>query len=441
MPSLRPGLVSGVDPSKQYLARRQLSSLENRDQSFVGHRADRLVANAPADGFVDWTELNNPKLARLLRPDEQVALTDLLKNMEWAGVAVAPFTLPTPAPLRAVETITSTPVDRRRAMDIGLLVGNPSYVRYYQEEAKRLQLLVDSDGNPDTLSLQDLDAVARHPDRDALTTDELSAMEPLREALLRFQNKQSTWPRRALEVGELGTTQTELMGPGGAVSLTLSTTTQLVSGYRAAPMSARVGGSTPTLTLQRTSELRFGLREGYEASIINRATGEARRLDGAAPPAGDYFVEVWQRGQRVEQLELTVPAVPATETLDVSEHLGATLTSLGRRLKTDGRTWSVDPNPSSFPDPVRTADLADFAGIYDHPQLGRIQLFADGALRMTEGGVARTYQPTYSYDGRPEPLMRAVDHATASVRFEGAERSARRMFIDGVEVKPAHRVA
>ncbi len=429
--TLRPGLTTGPDPLKQYLAKRAIDSMPDALLTSVAKRADRLVANAPADGFVDMAELRNPKLMTLLRPPERTAVQQLTDLMEWAGVVVPAVALPTLAPLegRVTQDMASVPVDRAAPIPVAELDS------WQQAVAERLELLADDDGNGATLSLADLDQVLTHPDRDSLTTEELQSVESLRLSVKRLQGKRHPTSAPVLEVPALGTVTTELLPRGGLTSLKVLTTTTLTETQVSLGRSSHAVPKDG-LVLTRESRFEFNAPADVQTHLINRQTGEVTKLHTWGAPSmqpGDYFMESWRGGQRVEQHEITVPSLPASETKDLSLHQGSALRMAQGAVSvplhrvsqhpqmennyygyvTMGVKWTYGNTPPAQPLPslsdLYRASPPARTGVYDLGGSDRIEILSTGQIRLKRAGQTTVFVPTRTTSWRVATEWESID--------------------------------
>ncbi len=367
----RAGLVLGPDPTKLYYAKRAVRDFERPEQSALAKRADGVLANAPADTFVTVSELTNPKFVRLLSPLERSVHQQTIDVLEWSGTVVPQVTVPPPVGFSVSETVLRSPVDRARPIPA-------SELRGLADLWPRLQVLADSDGNPATVSLADLDAIAVHPDRDGLTARELELANDARRQIIEWQNKQAVAPRRVVEVGPLGRTATPLLPAASVVRLNVVSSAVLVT---------RNHELWPTL--ERYTSIDFQAPADCTVKFIDPQTGESFPY----PRDGATFMEVWRQGRRIEQYSVTIPALPDPIVLPLRDYAGAEFTTNGELLGRRDIEWGVGGEAPHWwldgwrdPDPFRR-----HVGLFEDGAGSSVEILRSGVIRAEVGGQSYVF--------------------------------------------------
>ncbi|MEW5739231.1 MAG: hypothetical protein AB1938_09920 [Myxococcota bacterium] len=396
-----------VDPSRKY-AGRNLKNLEDVGaltglKQAVAERIDGIIANQPKDGVLDVFEMERQETPPFLdtlfntraRP-EQRAFRSIWPLLEIPDVARAPKTR-LPHLLVKATTVSAPGLDAAKAFALSQL--SPG-VRL---AAERVQLVINADANPATISLQDVEQAIASPRR--FTPQDVAQFHELRRELASLYA-----PARnsaSVEVPAPGTQRIALPS-SGQVRFDVKVTTS----YEEVRRRDHQGNTfTRSFKGTRSSQLEVQVPPGHQAILFN--ADEGKELPGVlsggkhelALAAGNYRVELWTGGRRVESSEVYVPKL-VNEEVELAPQVGFTFIAGGQPLVRNCRTLKEEPvvrpgyptekhyeatytldtaaDPSAIPDPFPPVLPSLPAGRYqlDVPKQGRCELevFREGVV-------------------------------------------------------------
>lgn len=421
MLTLRPGnqiQSPNVDPNRTY-ANRNIENLARLGALGVGegdllNRVDGVIDNRPVDGKVDIDEMvrmEQGAYQAALFPDEQRVLPGLWRHMQWDPVAPAPAL---PAQVRLQDQIQErvglpAGLDFAQNFDINLLSQG------VQRSARRVQLVLNGDGNAQTIAIPDVDAAVAAPGR--FTAQDVEDFKKIRDELAALVRQAQAQLRAELDVPTPGITRT-VLPHAGRTQVRLVADTQLQE-TRSLTRNQPSNGMQVSLQAIRKSGLEVEVPANMQALLIDTRTGTEQLFEPGIAAAqlaeGTYRVELWQNGARVESSEVNVPAV-TTERVDLTKYLGFDLTTNGQPLNrnvtfaavnqalygaaqiTDSARWSWETQPQAAPAGVDAHVLARLKPPAVNLQPGRyetalgahgqvqLDVFPSGVLRVSVGG-------------------------------------------------------
>lgn len=294
-------------PERVYLSNRlidnlvTLGAIDNTAAS-VARRVDGIIDNKPANGRVSTDELERmeqPEYFSTLFPEEQARFPALWEMLE--APADPPTVVDMPAALVLSASDRSTPPSGL-AIPEKLLINTLTT----QEPARRLQLVHDSDRDPETITLADLDQGLARPGR-FLESDVAAFTQIQREFRIRATTTADARVLLPVPGDELQNIAT--LGPTRIDVLTTTTYTEQRTASTSSTSCWSVGLTgrrviAPSLTLPNNSRL----------LLLNDTGAEALLMPGAfSTPAGSFVFEVWQLGRRIFSTRVTLPEIVGTD--------------------------------------------------------------------------------------------------------------------------------
>ena len=331
-----------VDRSKTYLSVRSISTLDTLGAlpgalGTLARRVDGVIGSKPADGRFSVSEIlrmEQPSYIRTLYPEEKAALPRL-----WALLETTPLD-PTAVSIPGLPAFSPVDVSTPATMPIKPpkleIVTLPASV---QPQARRLEMVVDSDGDPETITEADIDDPLGDPD--PWTPDEIDAFKTIKQL---FIARAGTTLKFAVQVpapvNGSGTVAT--LGP---VTLELSqglsySETRSANFYR---------GSTDSnlyvdLSARRTSVVNINLGSASQLVLIDVNSESERIVSGQLSWewSGTAIAEVWTGGTRVGSYRISLPKVSIVdERIDLKDYVDYQLVVSGKPLERNVTTASV----------------------------------------------------------------------------------------------------
>lgn len=324
---------ANVDKSKTYLSVRSISTLQTLGAlpgplGTLAQRVDGVIGSKPADGRFSISEIlrmEQPSYIRTLYPEERAALPQL-----WALLETTPLD-PTPVHVPAVPAFT--PVDASAPATLPIKPPKleiPSLPATVQPQARRLEMVVDSDGDPETITELDIDDPLGDPD--PWTPDEINAFKIIKQL---FISRAGTTLKYAVQVPApfdgRGTVAT--LGP---VSL------EVAQGLRYDEMRSAIfsGGSSDAalrvdLWANRSSSVNVNLGSASHLVLIDINSETERIVSGQLSWefSGTTVAEVWSGGTRVGSYRLTLPTMSIVdEQIPLQEYVDYQLLVGGKPL-------------------------------------------------------------------------------------------------------------
>jgi hypothetical protein len=312
---LPPGSVGSqfVDPARTYLPRRAISPLVEVGglpalAEDVARRVDGIIANQPADGYLDANELvraEQPDRWPAFFDDEQAEFPRL-----WGLLEVPEAIGPEPVRPPAIDPVE----DLVPPGELVFPVLQVAELRAeWQTVARRLERLHDEDGAPETVSYADVTAALESP---AAFT--LAEVEVLNDLASHFRGRATSEGGHArLVVPRPGATERTLLETGG-LRLRYRATISIAGTRRGEdyPMGSPIPDVWPVLTdltLRVVPRLEAEVETGSSIVIVS-ANGRSCLLgEGVTPrdswPCGigetpQFVVETWRGGERVDAIRL-----------------------------------------------------------------------------------------------------------------------------------------
>jgi len=406
-----------VNPNATYLSDRAIGSLVEVGAlddvlGEVAYRVDGIIANLPADGRIDVAELvrmEQPSFFATLFPAEQAAFPQLwlLLELPSSPTTVVPFSTTslntvdlavTPGGLAfpPSELISSLPVSQQTA-------------------ARRLQLVVNGDGNQATISFADLAAALMDPSR--FTPADVGSFEAIRAELHR-RGISNANARIRVEAPGTRTTTANL----GQLSLTIRDSTSYVEtrtfngGYS--------GGWTVQLEAHQSAVATATLPSGTFAILIREDDGSELVVSSERSPStlanATYIVEEWQQGARVAnrdahvtgflsstgyadltpyvEYDLVTATMPLVRNLESAQTMYSNVVGIANRAIAVFNYAATTSQPTGVVETTALREVASVgitipAGRYElaTPNLGTVALdiYPQGVVSITIGGVTR----------------------------------------------------
>lgn len=366
-----------VDKSKTYLSVRSISMLDTLGAlpgalGTLASRVDGVIGSKPADGRISVTEIlrmEQPAYIRTLYPEEKAALPKLWALLETTPLDPTAVNVPSLSAFSAVDR--STPAAMPIKPPQLAIASLPSAV---QPQARRLEMVVNSDGDPETITEADLDDPLGDPD--PWTPDEIDAFKKIKQL---FIARAKTALKYAVQVpapfSSKGTVAT--LGP-----VTLELEQSLRYGETRSASFFRGSSNTSLdigLTAQRISKVNVNLPGASQLVLID-VNSETERVVSSELRwefSGTVVAEVWTGGTRVGSYRLSLPKVTTlNESIDLKDYIDYQLLVSGKPLIKNvttastlydswstlySATFSFDTASLPLPPDVDTAALAKLA--------------------------------------------------------------------------------
>lgn len=321
-----------VDKTKSYLSSRRIDTLDTLGAlpgalGSLVRRVDGILGAGGADGRVSVSEIvrmEQPAYVRTLYPDEKAALPGLWALLETSSGSPVSVRSPvlTALPVKDQSKPPTVPIKPPQLSIDSLPAG-------LQPAAYRLEMIEDSDGNPDTITEADLSDPLRNPA--PWTAAEIDAFKQIK---LQFVARAGTTLDFVLQVPAPRTTPVTAATLGAAtivveqsvryeerrsvLFLPLDTTNpshiELLA-QRAATVRAYLGSATHLVLLDINSE--------EERIVTDELSWEF---------SGTAVAEIWSDGTRIGSYRLSLPKIASASDEVYLDYVGYRLIADGRPL-------------------------------------------------------------------------------------------------------------
>jgi hypothetical protein len=331
-----------VDKTKTYLSVRSISTLQTLGAlpgalGSLANRVDGVIGSKPADGRFSVSEIlrmEQPSYIRTLYPDEKAALPRL-----WALLETTPLD-PTPVNIPNVPAFSTTDVSTPATLPIKPpKLEIPTLPAAVQPHARRLEMVVDSDGDPETITELDIDDPLGDPD--PWTAEEIDAFKAIKQL---FIARAGTTLKYAVQV------PAPLNGKGTVATLgpvTLDVEQSLrYDEVRSASFSRGSSDSSLYIDLsaRRASRVNINLGSASHLVLIDVNSETERVVSGPLgwEFSGTAIAEVWSGGTRVGSYRISLPKVASVdERIDLKDFVDYQLVVSGKPLEKNVTTASV----------------------------------------------------------------------------------------------------
>ena len=446
-----------VDKTKSYLSERGISTLDTLGAlpgalGSLARRVDGILGAKSADGRFSVSEIlrmEQPAYIRTLFPDEKAALPRLWALLETTPADPTPVTIAGLPALSVVDVSTPATVPVKPAkLAIGSLPG------VLLAPARRLEMIDDSDGDPETITEADLGDPLGDPA--PWTADEIDAFTQIQQL---FITRAGTRLNYALQV-PTPTQRSVSVAALGPAKLVLEQGIRYEESRSALVLPLDpISGVVRALQAQRSAKVRVDLGTASQLVLldINSETERVVTGDLSWEFSGTAVAEIWSGGARLGSYRLSLPKVAATsDQLQLDDYVDYQLVAGGKplvrnpvRTVVDKTVWYTSYRSSyTFDESARPPDSVDYTalsvletptpsllpGRYELsvPALGvgtcKLDLSPSGAVAFTRpGGTAMrmillTGRRKLLKNLYPDSLLVEFDPATGNLNifFEGA---------------------
>jgi hypothetical protein len=350
---------AGVDPKKTYTPSRSLRTLDvaarlTPEERAVLWRADGMIKSQPADSRVsieELAQLGAPSFQQVLTPAERAAYAGAWRVM------VAPAITAMPPIRRPAELVQFDTRNVRVTRSAGTELVRPEpRTRFSLIEsgdhalAQRIQYGYDDDGDPLTISLDDLDAAAKNK---AYTPAEVAGMKAMIERLRALADGEADRARDATPRSLLADVRGfPLPGTRRAVALrlpelevhTVEELTYRESRVRRGPGTTIADDDFFEYKLQALQTWTYTIKPTAGYQIVHLEPYKQVDLGPTTEPVIDptktWAYEIWKDGAPIKRLRLTAhrtsPEFVTERTLDISQFRGHDL-----HAANDGEEWPL----------------------------------------------------------------------------------------------------
>ncbi|HRI50809.1 MAG TPA: hypothetical protein PLW65_11560 [Pseudomonadota bacterium] len=331
-----------VDKAKTYLSVRSIGTLESVGAlsgalATLARRVDGVIGAKPADGRFSVAEIlrmEQPAYIRTLFPEERAALPALWALLETTPLdptAVNVANLPTFAPVDA-STAATKPLKPPKLAISSL----PSSVL---TQARRLEMVVDSDGDRETITEADIDDPLGDPD--PWTEDEIDAFKAIKQL---FIARAGTTLKYALQVPPPFSSHTTVATWGGA-SLEVEQSLRYEETRSATFFRGASDSSLDVyLNARRASRAVLNLLPGQSLVLIDINSETERLVSGELnwEFSGTVVAEVWSGGTRLGSYRAALPKIASVdERVDLKDYIDYQLVSGATPLVKNATTAAV----------------------------------------------------------------------------------------------------
>lgn len=321
-----------VDKTKTYLSVRSIEPLETLGAlpgalGSLARRVDGVIGSKPADGRFSITEIlrmEQPSYIRTLFPDERAALPAL-----WALLETTPLD---PTPISVASLPTFSPVDvstpatmpiKPPKLDIATLPGA------LQMDARRLEMVVNSDGDASTITEVDLDDPLNDPD--PWTADEIDSFKAIKQL---FIARAGTTLSYAVQVPAPFSTRSTV-ATFGTATLEVEQSLRYVESRGLTIFSGDSGSLDTSLVAQRTLRANLNVASGQRVVFID-VNSETERLVGGEVQwefSGTVVAELWSGSTRTGSYRVSLPKLATVdERIDMKNYVDYQLLAAGKPL-------------------------------------------------------------------------------------------------------------
>lgn len=415
-----------VDPNKDYIDGRSIANLDrlgalDPKEKELAKRVDGIIDNSPVDGFDQIDELitmEQPSYFATLFPAEQRLLPQLWKSLELDPITPAVAGSYTPlAPLDSLIQLQTTlgGLDLNKSIPISKL---PTQV---QTEAKRIQLVLNSDADATTISLADVRSAMSAPGR--FTRSDTSAFKMIEkklEELLRLEPSQMS---ASLQVPEPGRTS-EVIPHSGQAEFKLVTEVKIHDSFKWYSKTLKYdqfGRRSRTVDypiqleraeVQRSQTIEVTVPPGHKMALLNLDKGSEKVFDAGQKDmeleSGKYRVELWQNGTRVESSEVIIPERKSKETHSIRDYVGVPMVAgsvpLQRVYRTDKfkGEYVTQGSPNTRAKPISAFNYLKTKlppGVYEIPDTtSKLHIYDSKLFSIVNAGGQETFLYPYGPD-------------------------------------------
>lgn len=331
-----------VDKTKVYLSVRGISVLESLGAlpgplGTLARRVDGVIGAKPADGRFSVAEIlrmEQPAYIRTLFPDERAALPAL-----WALLETTPLD---PTPVNVPNLPAFTPVDGSSPATKPIKpakLGITTLPSALQTPARRLEMIVDSDGDGESITEADIDDPLTDPD--PWTADEIDAFKAIKQL---FIARAGTTLKYALQVPPPFSFKNTVATWGG---VTLDVEQSLR--YEETRSATFFRGSSDSsldvyLNARRASRAVLNLLPGQSLLLLDINSETERLVSGELSWEfdGTVVAEVWSGGTRIGSYRASLPKVATVdEHVDLKAYIDYQLLSGATPLVKNATTAGV----------------------------------------------------------------------------------------------------
>lgn len=331
-----------VDKTKVYLSVRSISTLESLGAlsgplGTLARRVDGVIGAKPADGRFSVAEIlrmEQPSYIRTLFPDERAALPAL-----WALLETTPLD---PTPVNVANLPAFAPADASAPATVPLKppkLAISTLPSALQTDARRLEMIVDSDGDRETITEADIDDPLRDPD--PWTADEIDAFKAIKQL---FIARAGTTLKYALQVPAPFSVKNTVATWGGVTldveqSLRYEETRGATFFHGSSDSSLDV-----SLNARRASRAVLNLLPGQRLVLIDINSETERLVSGELSWEfdGTVVAEVWSGSTRVGSYRAALPKISTVdERVDLQAYVDYQLLSGGTPLVKNATTAGV----------------------------------------------------------------------------------------------------
>ncbi len=322
-----------IDKTKSYLSQRGISTLDTLGAlpgalGSLARRVDGILGAKSADGRFSVSEIlrmEQPAYIRTLFPDEKAALPRLWALLETTPADPTRVSVAGLPALAVVDISTPATVPIKPAH---LAVG--SLPALLLTPARRLEMIVDSDGDIETITEADLDDPLGDPG--PWTAEEIEAFKQIKQL---FIARAGTRLNYALQV-PVPAQHSSSVATLGVVKLVLDqgvryeeSRSALTSYLSPSP------GVRKYLQAQRSAKVRVDLGTASQLLLIDINSETERIVTGdlSWEFSGTVVAEVWSDGTRLGSYRLAMPTVaPESAQLDLDDYVDYQLVAGGKPL-------------------------------------------------------------------------------------------------------------
>lgn len=348
-----------VASDRQYIESRSVSTLEQAgvaaDDVSLLQRVDGVLGNAPINGAVEIDEMvrmEDPRYSAALFPEEQRRLSALWARLEWPTEGAPPA----PAKVPLADEFKDRTGRSPAPPELGVAIADlPAAV---QQAARRAELILDSDGDVDSISIGDLRAIFEDTSR--FTAAEVSALAQVAEIILEHN---AVAPARAI---------LEVPAPGAGVlhlepskpfplKIDLQSDTQIWESRK--HWRSNSGAAVLKLYASRDWKKTATVPDGHVGVLVSLSSGKETTLRAGTSTLdvepGHYRAELWRNGHRLDSANFVIPET-STEKTDLFGYTDYDYVVAGTNQVLD-RT-SAHTSPDGFD--------SKFSAVYELPNAG-----------------------------------------------------------------------
>lgn len=323
---------ANVDKTKTYLSVRGIDTLETLGAlpgalGTLARRVDGVIGSKPADGRFSITEIlrmEQPSYIRTLFPEERAALPAL-----WALLETTPLD-PTPVNVASLPTFSPVDVSTPATMPIKPpKLEIPTLPAGLQMDARRLEMVVNSDGDVNTITEADIDDPLNDPD--PWTADEIDSFKAIKQL---FIARAGTTLSYAVNVPAPFSGRSTV-ATFGTATLEVEQSMRYLESRSLTLFSGDSGPLDTSLVAQRSLRTNLNLPPGQRVVFLD-VNSETERLVGGEVQwefSGTVVAEVWTGSTRTGSYRISVPKITTVdERIDMKNYLDYQLLVAGKPL-------------------------------------------------------------------------------------------------------------